>query len=335
MKKIIPVLALACLFSQFVNAQIEKFQKIGLGYAAPVPTNILHIIDSTTLIPSSSATYAVNINQSGVSLTMGADPNYSYIQSFNSKPLHINRVGNNTLINAYGGLVGVGTATPYFPFHIYTTVGGSGIGVQSTSALSVNSGGFIRLYNSGIPSAANLRLGGVVFGGNAPGTTNYYTGAQIEAVSSAAWTEGAAHPSALRFMTTGTTSGNPSERMRITEEGNVGINTTDTKGYKFAVNGNAIFSRVTVKNYASWPDYVFNSDYKLPSLESVSGFIQHHKHLPDMPSAAEVDNHGIDVGEMNARLLKKVEELTLYMIELNEQNKELRKEVQELKAKSN
>jgi hypothetical protein len=105
--------------------------------------------------------------------------------------------------------------------------------------------------------------------------------------------------------------------------GNVGIGTTDTKGYKLAVNGDAMFTKIKVKSYASWPDYVFRKDYELPSLQQVKAYVDEHQHLPDMPAAAEVEKEGLDVAEMNRKLLQKVEELTLYIIRQEERIKAL------------
>jgi hypothetical protein len=113
--------------------------------------------------------------------------------------------------------------------------------------------------------------------------------------------------------------------------GNVGIGTTATNGYRLAVNGNSIFTRLKVKEYALWPDYVFESNYKLPSLTEVEKFIKHHKHLPEVPSKEEIKRDGLDVGDHQALLLKKIEELMLYVIEQNKKVEELQFEVQNLK----
>jgi hypothetical protein len=96
----------------------------------------------------------------------------------------------------------------------------------------------------------------------------------------------------------------------------VGINTQDTKGYMFAVAGSAIFTQAVVKLQANWPDYVFHKAYHLPSLDSIAAYIKTNNHLPDMPSAEEVTKNGIDLGANQARLLEKIEQLTLYTIEL-------------------
>jgi hypothetical protein len=117
------------------------------------------------------------------------------------------------------------------------------------------------------------------------------------------------------------------ELMTLTGTGNLGIGTTDTKGYKLGVNGAAIATSMTVKLYANWPDFVFAKTYGLRPLAEVESYIQAHSHLPEVPSAAQVAKDGINLGEMDATLLKKIEELTLYLIE---QNKKLEAQSKQL-----
>ncbi|REC48609.1 cell wall anchor protein [Chryseobacterium pennipullorum] len=81
-----------------------------------------------------------------------------------------------------------------------------------------------------------------------------------------------------------------------------------------------------------WADYVFKKDYKLRSLEEVEKHISEKGHLPNIPSAQEVEKEGINLGEMDAKLLEKIEELTLYSIEQNKQLKSQSEEIKELKA---
>lgn len=104
-------------------------------------------------------------------------------------------------------------------------------------------------------------------------------------------------------------------------------------GYKLAVAGKIIAEEVVVKLQSNWPDYVFEPDYKLLSLDELRAFIKQHKHLPEIPSAREVEENGIGVGEMNALLLKKIEELTLYIIKLNEANESLKERIELLENK--
>ena len=80
------------------------------------------------------------------------------------------------------------------------------------------------------------------------------------------------------------------------------------------LNGTICAKEVKIENL-NWSDYVFSPDYKLPSLESVSSHIEEHKHLPDIPSAEKIATEGINVSEMQGKLLQKIEELTLYLIE--------------------
>jgi hypothetical protein len=108
----------------------------------------------------------------------------------------------------------------------------------------------------------------------------------------------------------------------------VGTVTTTPTDYKVAIAGKMICEEVRVKlQSSSWPDYVFHKNYKLPTLNEVEKFIDEYKHLPNIPSAAEVERDGIAVGDMQKRLMEKVEELTLYVIEL-------KKEIEALKSNS-
>ncbi len=75
---------------------------------------------------------------------------------------------------------------------------------------------------------------------------------------------------------------------------------------------------------SGWSDFVFDNDRHLPSLSEVENYIKNNRHLPDIPSAKEVEDNGVDLGEMNAKLLQKVEELTLYVIDLQKQIDELK-----------
>ncbi len=116
--------------------------------------------------------------------------------------------------------------------------------------------------------------------------------------------------------------------------GNVSIGTSNAQGYKLAVNGEAIFTKAKVKEFGNWPDYVFNKDYQLLTLAELEKFIQQNKHLPGIPPATEVQQKGLDLGDNQAALLKKIEELTLYIIEQNKRMENLEKKLNEvLKSK--
>jgi hypothetical protein len=95
--------------------------------------------------------------------------------------------------------------------------------------------------------------------------------------------------------------------------GNVGIGTTDPKA-KLSVNGDIYAKRVRVTP-DGWADFVFEPSYQLLSLAELDRYIQEHKHLPDMPTAKEVATDGVDLGANQVKLLQKIEEMTLYLIE--------------------
>jgi len=112
----------------------------------------------------------------------------------------------------------------------------------------------------------------------------------------------------------------------ISDGGNVSIGTEDSKGYKLAVKGSMIAEKVVVKLYGNWPDFVFSKNHKRLSLPELETYINQNSHLPDVPSAEEVEKGGIDLGTMDATLLQKIEELTLYVIELKKEIEALKKE---------
>lgn len=118
------------------------------------------------------------------------------------------------------------------------------------------------------------------------------------------------------------------ERMRVKASGQVCIGTNaPASGYLLSVNGKVIAEEVRVQLKGAWPDYVFSKNYKLLSLNEVENYISENNHLPNVPAAADVDKSGIALGEMQTRMMEKIEELTLYIIAL-------KKEIDVLKSKT-
>ena len=113
------------------------------------------------------------------------------------------------------------------------------------------------------------------------------------------------------------------ERARVDRYGSVGIGTKNPGSWKLAVNGQIRAKEVKVET--GWSDFVFKSNYVLPTLAEVEAYINEKGHLKDIPSAEEVEENGIFLGEMDSKLLRKIEELTLYIIEQNKRIENLEK----------
>jgi hypothetical protein len=109
--------------------------------------------------------------------------------------------------------------------------------------------------------------------------------------------------------------------------------TTQATGYSLSVAGKIACEEILIDDDAYWPDYVFDGNYNLLSIDEFENSINTNKHLPGMPSAQEIsENGGYHVGDIQKKTLEKVEELSLYIIELNNRLKAVEKENQELKA---
>lgn len=121
------------------------------------------------------------------------------------------------------------------------------------------------------------------------------------------------------------------ERLTILKDGSIGIGTKNTYGYLLAVNGNAIFSKIRIKTAGTWPDYVFRKGYHLPGRKELENYLAQNKHLPGIAPESEVNREGFDIGDHQAALLRKVEELTLYLIE---DYKKLEAQKQQLKEQN-
>ncbi len=103
--------------------------------------------------------------------------------------------------------------------------------------------------------------------------------------------------------------------------------------YRLYVAGSMICEELVIKLQANWADYVFSPSYKLRPLSEVKTFIAENNHLPDVPAACEVEENGVATGEMLTIQMKKIEELTLYLIQMEERIKELEKQNEALKTK--
>jgi len=226
---------------------------------------------------------------------------------------------------AFSVVTGVTLDANYLPYaagtSAFTVLGNGYVGVGTTTP-----GAPLEIRQSGDASVP-LRL----FGGSTSYTTNK-TNMLAFMISD---TQGSAKAAAaiqgisnnrdvtggyLSFLTSNANIYDPNaliERMRIDPSGNVGIGTTlpDTK---LAVKGTIHTQEVKV-DMTGWNDYVFDKTYPLKSLSAVKSYIDENHHLPEIPSEAEVIKNGVNVGEMLKLQTKKIEELTLYLIDKDKQ----------------
>jgi len=249
------------------------------------------------------------------------------------------------------GNVGIGTASPTAQLDVRD---GSGLAVVASNAKillsDVTSGIYLRMDNSGNLQIANnslsplmtyLKTGNVGIGTTSPSgqlevwrpasngivtrfATKFDNGQALDAVA-------VQTNSSQGYFSFDLSASIPSWQNLVIPVGNVGIGTVDPHGYKLAVNGNVIATSMTVKLYNNWPDYVFKPNYRLPSLTAVKAYIDQNQHLPEMPSEQEVKDNGINLGEIVKIQTKKIEELTLYLINKDKQLEEQQKQIDALK----
>ncbi|MFI5219303.1 MAG: hypothetical protein ACHQNT_07410 [Bacteroidia bacterium] len=111
--------------------------------------------------------------------------------------------------------------------------------------------------------------------------------------------------------------------------------TTSATGYLASIGGKLIAEEVRVDLKAVWPDYVFDKNYSLLSLDELEQFIVKHNHLPGIPDAGNIKSSGIMLGEMQTKTMEKVEEVTLYLIQLKNENNLLKAQIADLQNQVN
>ena len=218
-------------------------------------------------------------------------------------------------------------------------IGGQG-GLPTTGAININ------IYaDVSIPKLLTTNIG-VGTGSTAPSAQlSIYNGATSSAATMNFQSKGASADNNKFWIVSqndtlkigGVGSTTPSKgALNISSTGVVSIGVNKAIGdpaIKFAVNGKVLATSFKILDYGSWPDYVFDKSYSLRSINEVKQYVEANKHLPGMPSAKEVAEKGVDVGDVQAKLLQKVEEMTLYVIKQQEliETQQTRMEQQQVK----
>jgi hypothetical protein len=241
----------------------------------------------------------------------------------------------NIIYNSADRLFSIGNGTQYARSNALTILknGKTGLGtVTPTEILDI---------------VGNVKFSGALMPNNTAGTAGQVltsAGPGLPPTWTAGGTGGTSFSGITNYISKFTPTGAAIGSSQIYDNGSfVGLGTTTVPtGYLFAVNGKAIFNKVVVENYGNWADYVFQKDYVLPSLEDVEKYINQNQHLQGVPSACEVEKNGVDIEDNQVVLLKKVEELTLYVIDQNKkiealqsQNNQLKEQAKEVEQNQN
>lgn len=249
--------------------------------------------------------------------------------------------GNN-IFNTNTGFVGIGTSNPTSNLDIYNS--------STTPYLQVGSpytGSGNPIYNIGVLQLKNTSSGDLYY----IGIRKSIIGTEaIQSVYDAATTSWRAFSyfnvntrkyeirsgvGNAEFLNSGNFTFSNTGNILLNNTGNVGIGmgaVSIPAGVKLAVNGKINCKEIEV-TLSGWSDYVFEDNYRLRSLDDVEYFIKENKHLPEIPSEIEVLDKGVNLGEMDALLLKKIEELTLYMIQLKNENEDLKARLNNIERK--
>ncbi|MFZ4771401.1 MAG: hypothetical protein ACOYLO_14550, partial [Ferruginibacter sp.] len=314
--------------------------KVGIGTTNP--KHLLHVNGGDLFVQSSSGLIRFGYNGANEwqMATTGAGADLRWYTTPDGgttiTPRHYFSQNGNVGIGGFSGpgvplgtldVIGRGTTSSTNTFLLRNSIG--------DTLLRVRDDGRIGIGYNGASYGRTLNLGGTGI--------NFYTGNEIAFggaifptdTSLIIWSNSAANNYLVlqpSWGNTGVGTYTPNAKFHVNGAQLIGSNSARiATGYSLSVDGRAIGEEFTVQNSTAWPDYVFSDQYKLMSLPEVEQSILKNKHLPNVPSAQEIAKNGIFLGDMSTRLMEKVEELTLYMIDLNKKNEALTKQVQELK----
>ncbi|MBI1835816.1 MAG: hypothetical protein HYR91_00975 [Flavobacteriia bacterium] len=336
------------LSSSLASSAASPTGYYGIGIGTSTPTAGFHLHQQIFKLTGNTTAGGPNIIFGGSAVTSGGEWGIEY-NAFTAGKEGLNfwkpsgAIGGSTNYNLFlhsaTGFVGINTNNP----RVSLTVNGSALfgdpGVVTTGFAGV------QIHNKVLKLTGNSGSGQLTFGNTSPLSTGDWG---IEYNNFVAGKEG------LNFWKpSGSAGGFGNYYLFLHNSGRVGINTNNPTA-QFTVNGTCLIGsentqlpvgyklyvetgiltekvKIAVKNTINWADYVFEPTYQKLSLKALETYVIQNKHLPNIPSAQEVSENGIDMAEMTNKLLEKIEELTLYMIEQNKKIELLEKEISEIK----
>lgn len=338
MKQSILVIFSLMLASNVANAQLFSSgnnvipgTSVGIGISTPSPLTMLHIKRTT----SGSSLFLENSLSSGTNTFRMLNDNPSNFATFTKYGSAV--VGGYTGISTlypFANILGFGNNGPFL------NAGTGNIGF----AITKNSTNHLKLHID----ANTLRVG---IGGNAVPSASVHVNSSLtsDTIKITNATTGHLASDGLDILNTGIVATimnrensslefgtNNLTRLKINSDGKIVMGTTPTPaGYKLFVEEGILTEKVkvAVKTSSEWSDYVFAKEYDLKPLSEVESFINQNNHLPGVPSAQDVVDNGIDMAKMDAKLLEKIEELTLHLIEMDKKMKDLQKRLELAESK--
>lgn len=303
-----------------LNIGADAGGRVGIGSVSPAER--LTVVDALNDKPYNGilGVYANN-------LTQGVGIGYQGIRAIGSNPnqdlsLNAKNTGNITM-QVFGttGNVGIGTLTPNSKLSVNGTAEftGNTIFISKVGIGNSTPNAPLQFANN----VANRKI--VLYQG--PDNDHQFYGIGVNNLTLRYQVDTSAADHVFYAASSTTTS---KELMRIKGNGNITIGTaTPATGYMLTVAGKIICTEVKVQ-LQPFPDYVFDKNYALPSLAAVESHINTYHRLPGMPSAADIESNGMDVGKMQGKIVEKVEEATLYILQLNKENQQLKQQLDQL-----
>lgn len=287
---------------------------VGIGTTSPAGRLHTH---------SSSADNRLYLTNSSTGSTGGdgvllqADAANAYLWNYENGPFHFGTNAAARMTISSAGNVGIGTTTPV---SLVNLQGGSANWSETAPGTSV---GTLHLD----PGASTDSYGNAItFGASDHGNGELaHAGIYVRSDGN--------YGTKMYFGTTDSYASGTKMRMMIDHLGGVGIGAPSIPaGYLLAVGGKIIATEVVVRLLPSWPDYVFKKGYKLKTLNELEEYVEANHHLPGIPSAKEIDKDGLSIGDIVTKQMEKIEEMSLYLIEINKKVENLETENKQLKA---